>query len=79
MTKFRVGHLVRLRSDRRRRGRILSANVNDPGHLGQVAVGWIPGGRVTTLPPHLLVLDDHPLRGRNVILEHAADDWMEDL
>lgn len=78
-TRFRVGHLVRHKDDARRHGRIVSASLNPPGEWGMVAVEWLPSGHLTQIPPSWLVLDDHPLRGRSVVLEHAAEDWMLDL
>jgi hypothetical protein len=79
MTALRKGHLVRHVDDARRHGRIVSAEVQGvgPREWGMVLVEWLPSGRVTQINPGALVLDDHPLRGRNVVLEHAADDWME--
>lgn len=77
MTAFRKGHLVRHAGDARRHGRILSANVND--EWGMLLVEWLPSGVVTRIQPGYLLLDDHPLRGRDVIAEHSIDSWMEEL
>lgn len=74
---LRKGHLVRHKWDARRHGRILSANVNDPAHLGMVVVAWLPDGYPTAMRPVDLVLDDHPLRGRDVVREHSIDSWQD--
>lgn len=76
---LRKGHLVRHKDDERRKGIVWSVDVNAPKHLGNYLVAWKPSNYLTQIHPSQLVLDDHPLRGRNVILEHAADDWMESL
>lgn len=77
MSKLRVGHLVRHRDDDRRRGRVVSANVNALDHLGRILVEWTPSGRITAIHRSLLVLDDHPLRGRDVRAERSIDSWQE--
>jgi hypothetical protein len=81
VTKLRKGHLVRLIADHRRRGRIVSANVNALTHLGEVVVEWRPGVRLTAIHPSLIELDpDAPLRGRAVTIAGGGiDDWLDDL
>jgi hypothetical protein len=79
VSEFRKGHLVRHKGDHRRRGVLWSVDVNDPDHLGNYLVAWKPSNYLTQIHPAFVELDDHPLRGRNVVLEHAADDWMNDI
>ena len=77
--KLRKGHLVRVKCNPKRRGKVVSADVNHPGHVGMHLVRW-RSGLVTQIHRSEIELDpDHPLRGRNVALEHAATDWWEDI
>lgn len=78
MTDFRKGHRVCHRDDRRRKGAVVSADVNRPGSIGHMAVAWGSGGYMTEMRPADLILDpDEPLRGRNVRAEHAIDNWQD--
>jgi hypothetical protein len=79
MSGFRKGHLVRHKDAPKRRGRLVSVDVNAADHLGNYLIEWNPSGRITQIHPAFVELDDHPLRGRNVVLERAVDGWMEDL
>ena len=78
MAPLRKGNRIRLKSDPRRRGRVESADVNWP-MVGMMCVEWQSGRRTWIFPDELELDPDTPLRGRNVVLEHAATDWMDSL